>query len=390
MKRAVTILTIALVGLSACTRTSLSPEKPEKGRQVQFTVSPIKTTQTRAADITAFDQSQTFGSTAYAIDTTVNTSANWQNNSADATLTVIENKEIKCQNGVWRAWNATSGEAESYWWEDFAGKKLTFLSWYPMTFSNSLVNSDNLSIASQSSTLGSSTVHYKDFSYTGWKVSNTAGFGYTKDTDGNKIDDGSVDLLLAKSADCTEKNSSSGVLTQFYHQLCNVKFYATIADEPQSGEKWYVTKVEISDIYTKADLVSAATQAEYRGIWRNHSDSYTYTYTPSSSIELVHTTPLTEKEIFPQTLMIPQSVASTSTSTRKPTVTITYIDENNETKTISGALATNSQTVTSWDAGKSITYTISISTKEEPIEFSGSVSDWGSGSSTNINIGTDK
>ena len=385
MKRTITILTIALVGLSACTETNLMPDGVHKGRQIQFTLSPIKTTQTRAATITAFDQSQTFGSTAYAIDTTVNKSYDWLNNSTDATVTAIEKKEISYQSGVWRSKDNTS-----YWWDDFAGKKLTFLSWNPMTFSNTLVNSDNLTIKDQSKTTGSSTVNYKDFNYPEWKVSATAGFGYTKDTDGNyirKTDDGSVDLLLAKSADCTEKNSSNGVLTQFYHQLCNVKFLASIVDEPQNGEKWYVTKVELTDIYTQADLVKAATQDVYSGIWSGHTASSTYTYDLSSSpIELKHTDPATDQEIFPQTLMIPQSVFSENG--RTPTIKITYTNENNDSKTMAGALATNSQTdLTVWYAGKSITYHINISTMDYWIDFSASVESWTDGNGYQITIG---
>ena len=382
MNRTITILTIALVGLSACTETNLTPDAARTGRQVQFITAPMKTTPTRAATITAFDQTRTFGSTAYAIDE----SKSWSSNSTEATVTAIENKEIKYQNGVWRAWNSTTNASESYWWDDFAGKKLTFFSWYPMTFSTSLVDSGSLTITNQTKTIGS-TVNYKDFNYPDWKVSATAGFGYTKDSDGNYIrntSDGSVDLLLAKSVDCTEKTSSNGVVTEFCHQLCNVKFLASIADQPENGEEWHVTKVELSGIYTQADLVSTATQNENRGIWSGHEVAATYTYTPSSNIDLEYTSPVTYREIFPQTLMIPQSVASSST--RTPTVTITYLDENNNTKTISGSLATDN--VTAWYAGKSITYRISISTKEYPIEFSGSVIDWKTETQEDINIGT--
>lgn len=379
MKRTITILAIALVALSACTETNLTPDAVRKGRQVQFITAPLKTTQTRAATLTSFDQSQTFGSTAYAVDE----SKSWSSSSTEATSTSIADAEIKYQNGVWRAWNPTTGEGVSYWWDDFAGKKLTFFSWYPKTFSNTLVNSGNLTITNQTKTTGS-TVNYKDFNYTDWKVSATAGFGYTKDSDGNTTD-GSVDLLLAKSADCTEQTSSNGVVTEFCHQLCNVKFLATVADQPENGERWRITEVKLSGIYTQADLVSTATREENRGVWSNHEASAVYTYTPKSEIELEYTSPTTFKEIFPQTLMIPQSVASSDT--REPAVTITYLDKNGDTKTISAALATNN--VSTWYAGKSITYRISISTKEYPIEFSGSVSGWDTGDSTDINIGTE-
>ncbi len=375
MKRAITILTIALVGLSACTRTNLAPEKLEKGRQVQFITAPIKATQTRAASTTDFDRTQTFGSTAYALDA----SSKWEDNSADAELTDIYNKEISYQNGVWRSKDNTS-----YYWDNFTGKKLTFLSWYPYTFGGSsttdLVNSDNLKITDRTVTSGAVSTTYKDFSYTGWKVSAIAGFGYTKDSEKNyirKTDDGSVDLLLAKSIDCTEKTSSDGVLTEFYHQLCNVKFLATIIDQPESEEEWHVSKVELSGIYTQADLLKTATQTEYIGIWGNHTESSlsSYTYEPETSIELTYTESMTETEIFPQTLMIPQSVFSSGD--RTPTITVTYKDKDDVTHTMSGALATNSQTdLITWKAGKSITYHIYISTIDYWIDFSADVNDW--------------
>ena len=363
------------MGLSACTRTNLAPEKLDKGRQIQFLTAPIKTTGTRAAEINAFDQTQTFGSTAYKLDA----SANWDDNSADAEITTIENKEISYQNGVWRSKDNTS-----YYWDDFAGKTLTFLSWYPYTFGGSsttdLVNSENLKITDRTVTSGTVSTTYKDFSYTGWKVSATAGFGYTKDTDGNYIrntTDGSVDLLLAKSPDCTEKNSSDGVLTEFYHQLCNVKFVATVIDQPENNEKWNVTKVELSGIYTQADLLRTATATANSNIWGNHTDSSlsTYTYEPTNSIGLTYTDGITETEIFPRTLMIPQSVFSSDD--RTPTITVTYTDENEESKTMSGALATNPQTdLLVWKAGKSITYHIYISTVDYWIDFSADVDDW--------------
>ena len=396
MKRTITILTIALVGLSACTETNLAPEKLEKGRHVSFLMAPIKNSQTRAGTTTpTFSTDSTFGTTAFAIDA----SKNWNTVTSSSTSIVsdisttdIVNLEISYQDGVWK-----SKTGESYYWDDAdkSGKNLTFLSWSPYDFGGTsttdLVTSTKLAISDAT----------KDFTYSGWKMKNEPGYGYTYNSATGTYDrnqkDGSVDLLLAKSADCNEDNSSDGVLTQFIHQLCNVKFVAYIIDEPDKDsdgnyiQKWNITNVTLSDIYTQADLVKAATKPGDSGIWSNYSEieSYSYACTISLTYTDTQSEDFTPTVVFPQTLMLPQSVFSTSSSTRKPTVTITYTDENGKTQKMSGALETDaSSNLIAWYAGKSITYRIGISTKDYPIEFSGSVNDWGTGSSSTIDIGS--
>ena len=94
--------------------------------------------------------------------------------------------------------------------------------------------------------------------------------------------------------------------------------------------------------------------------------------------------------------MLPQLVLATSTTDadgnkveRTPKITITYTDINKEEKKLVGALATNTTTdLTTWLAGKSITYKISISTKEYYIDFDADVDTWKDGDDTTINIGS--
>jgi hypothetical protein len=335
-------------------------------QEITYTLTPIKAS-TKAT--TAFDQNKTFGSRAYKLEA----GKTWLNDRADAEL-YIPDSEISYQSdGKWRV---SSGQ-RYYWRHD--GSSLTFLSWAPYTFggdASSLVSSDDLKI--------DDTSH--EFTYTGWTMSATAGYGYTKDaTTGNysrNTSDGSVDLLLAKSTDRTSNDSAAGVKTDFVHQLCNIKVMATIMDDPGTNNKWEVTKVEISDIYTKADLLKAATTEVKTQIWGGHSDAATYTYTPTDPIELVYTSPTaTEVEIFPQTLMIPQSVLTTSSSaTRKPQITVTcnYTEGTTvTTKTLTGLLASNTSTdLTAWLAGKSITYHIYLSTVDYWIDFDAKATDW--------------
>lgn len=371
---------ITLVGLSACTETNLAPEKLIRGRQVQFTVSPVKTSDTRAVTTQSFSTDQTFGTTAFAIDAGTTWKAATEG-STTISPTDITNKEISYQNGVWKA-------DESYYWDDFEGQSLTFLSWSPYNL-----------VSTSSTTEGLTITSAHDFSYTGWTMQNIAGYGYTKDTDGNYIrntTDGSTDLLLAKSTDITETTDGGRVLTQFVHQLCNVKINARIVDEPKSGEKWQIYKVALSGIYTKGNLLKAATINKSSSaddeplyntqIWGGQSDSTTYaiTYEGDKIIDLTYSKGTTE--IFPQTLMLPQSVLKNSA--HEPKVTIYYYDENNAEKKMYGYLAPNSNsTLTAWLAGKSITYSINISTTDYYIDFSAAVDEWTDGGSTDITVG---
>ncbi len=356
---------MGLVAISACSTDKITPEDQVNKHQVQFTIPPIKSSATRSTSFSAFDKTQTFGTTAYQLAD----GKNWTDDCSGATKTGIDGKEISYQNDVWKA-----KDGSVYYWDDFSGS-LTFLSWYPYD-----MTTKGLSINATT----------KDFNYSGWTMDNTAGYGYIKGTDGKysrNTADGSIDLLLAESYECTEANSGDGVLTQFVHQLCNVKFYAMLLDEPTDNEEWHITKVELSDIYTKADLQKAATPTILTGIWGNYSVLETYTYTPSSPIDLTYDADSkTETEIFPQTLMLPQSVLSV-TGDRTPIVTITYKDKSGTSHTLKGALATNiTSDLAAWQAGKSITYHIYISTKDYYIDFDASTAEWTEFGNTDIPI----
>ncbi len=365
MNRTGIIFTLGLVALSACTTEKLTPDDQVTRHQIQFTVSPIKSSATRAATFSAFDKNRTFGTSAYLLST-----GNWSDNRADADLTAIAKEEISCTDGIWKAWESQ----KSYYWGDFDGS-LTFLSWSPYDLIDK-----GLSINTSN-----------NFTYTGFTVTNTPGYGYTKNQDGTYTADSSLDLLLAESPDCTEDNSSTGVLTQFVHQLCNVKLYVKLDNEPAEGEKWSVTKVALTDIYTKADLLKAAVTGDSNdGVWGNQSEAKTYTRELENAIELTYSEDATaETEIFPQTLMIPQSVFSTSSRVPKIeiTVVITKAGSTTETKTLQGVLASSVYaTLIAWEPAKSITYHIHISTKDEWIDFDASSYDWTYIDNTDINI----
>ena len=386
-----------MVGLSACTETNLAPDQLRKDRQIRFITAPVKTTGTRADYVTTtdFDKSQTFGTAAFQLAD----SKNWKDNAADATvISDINGKTVSYDNTA-KVWKISN---ESYFWDDYEGYKLNFLSWSPASLCS------GYTAGSASTATGLTITDAHDFSYTGWTMSATPGYGYTKDATTGEYSrnttDGSIDLLLAKSTDCTEDNSASGVLTRFVHQLCNVRVFATIMDDPGST-KWEITKVELSDIYTKGNLLKAATVNDSSTataedplyntqIWGGHSDAATYTYTPAEAIELKYTTPTaTEVEIFPKTLMLPQSVltvqsTSSSSTTRSPKITVTCKctetdssgSETTSTKTLYGVLASNRTTdLTTWLAGQSIIYHIYISTVDYWIDFDASSSTWDNG-----------
>ncbi len=383
MKRLIALFTIAAVGLGACTSQRQGPEQPEKSRPLRFCISPIKASETRAQSFTDFDRSQSFGTTAFSLDE----SLTWKDDYASSASTDITGKEVAYKDNVWKI------DGESYYWEDFEDKKLSFLSWtpYDLVSGCSSAVTGALSAGSYAGGLSISSTT-KDFSYTGWTMTATPGYGFTKNSEGeyerNTVD-GSVDLLLAKSPDCSEANSASGVLTQFTHQLCNVRVTAMILDDaPATGVLWQIKKVTISGIYTKANLLKAATPTVNTQIWGSHSDavSYTVDYTASPLTPIVMQ-PKTETEVFPKTLMLPQTVYSTST-TREPKIEITFTDHNGDTRVMTGVLAKNTAgSLNAWLAGKSITYHVHVSTAENYIDFDASTDSWDYGSWTDIVVG---
>ena len=353
--------------------TGCSKEEPagNGGSEIRFSLSPIKVSSKAASSgeeapltraTTSFDQTQVFGSSAYSLPA----GKVWLDDAASSEV-FIDKEKISYNNGQWKAW--TSGK-NYYWKHD--NTSLSFLSWYPYD----QLDDGKLGITDA-----------KEFSYTGWTMTATPGYGYTKDSDGNYVRntaDGSVDLLLAKSPDRTENDSANGVLIEFVHQLSNVRVMASIVDDPGTA-KWKVTKVELSEIYTKANLLKAATTTVNTQIWGGHSDEKTYTYdTSTSPIELVYTSPATEVEIFPKTLTLPQSVYTSSSSKRSPKITVTC--NYTETDASSGTTTTTVKTLTgvlsndpasaAWRAGQSITYHISISTVDYWIDFDASASGW--------------
>ena len=369
MNRTGIIFTLGLVALSACTTEKLTPDDQLARHQIQFTVSPIKSSATRAttATFSAFDQSRTFGTSAYLLS-----SGNWSDNRAAATLTAIDEEKISCKDGIWKAWESQ----KSYYWGDFDGS-LNFLSWSPYDLID-----NGLSINASN-----------NFTYSDWKVTNTPGYGY-QNNGGTYTADSSIDLLLAESPDCTENNSSTGVLTQFVHQLCNVKLYAKLDNKPADGETWSITKVDLTGIYTKADLLKAAVTGDNNdGVWGNQSDTLTYTREFAKAIKLTYSDSenanAAETEIFPQTLMIPQSVFSTTA--REPKVKITVqiakSDGTTKTKILQGVLASSVYaTLIAWEPARSITYHIHISTIDEWIDFDASSYDWTYTDNKDINI----
>ena len=358
------------LGFCACVNNDVNPVENDKDLEITYTLSPVKVS-TRA-NTTAFDSTETFGSSAYLLDK----GKKWEKNSSESSIFIDKEKiSYKKDKKKWKAWDS----GKSYYWRK-DGSSLTFLSWHPYE----IFGDNGLSI---DKTTG-------DFAYTGWEMKNTAGYGYTyneKDsTFVRNTTDGSVDLLLAKTPDKTANDSPNGVRTDFVHQLCNVRVYASLLDDP--GEKKYkITKAELLYVYTKADLAKAATTEVKSGVWTNYSEKANYTYTPTTTIELEapkvdgDKTIAIEKVIFPQTLMLPQSVLTTSTATPSVCIEVTYINEADYKVTVSGPLASNAVThLTAWQPGKTIAYHIYIYSKEEYIEFDASTEEWKDGSETDI------
>ncbi len=360
------------LGFCACVNNDVNPVENDKDIEITYTLSPVKvSTRVTTAD---FDKSETFGSSAYLLAK----GKTWKTNSSESSIFIDKEKiSYKEDQAKWKAWDS----GKTYYWRT-DGSSLTFLSWHPYSMIESGLSIDTAT---------------GDFAYSGWTMTNTAGYGYTYNSTDDKFErnttDGSVDLLLAKTVDKTANDSPNGVRTDFAHQLCNVRVYASLLDDPK-GKEYKITKAELLYVYTKADLKKAATAEVKTGVWDNYRDKADYTYdTSEQPIELEAPTEVdgkttaVEKVIFPQTLVLPQPVLTTSTASPSVCIRVTYLNEDGTELTVYGPLASNPLTqLTTWEPGKTIAYHIYIYSSEEYIEFDASTENWENVDETDITV----
>lgn len=333
-------------GVSACvSNEQLVPL--EEDRTIWYNPAPVRTQhQTKAAEV--FPTTSTFGSYAYMVPE----GKTFDANKGDGDVTVfINNEEVSYQGNVWKGVN-------TYYWPHYGS--LTFMSYSPYELSSR--GSEFVFNCDKSSGI----------SLSGFSLPNTAGYTASKD-----------DILITDIVKDLESSTTtyhtSGVPTLFKHRLCKVAVKASLNNDLDLGTDYInVTGIKLQNIYTKGNYAQV-------GGWSDQSDLKTYSASQTVSLGL------TPDTVFEETLMIPQTTTvSDRGSGKEPKLIIFYTtclsgvtaDKSAELKLYSGP-----GSLAAWEEGKSITYYISISTKDEYIEFSGSYNAWDDAGNDDINMG---
>lgn len=338
-----------ILGLHSCvSNENIEPQQSE----IWYNLAPVKQNSTTKAAFSPF--SGTFGTFAYKFDAGKSYDANKNDTGIEK---YIDNAEISKQGAVWKG-------ATSYFWPT-DGSSLTFFSYAPYTIKDLPGFSCNVA---------------QGICLDNFSVTATAGY-----FESNK------DVLIADVAKDLVYNAysyyTSGVPTLFKHKLCTVQFLISYANEPEhsgtviaDADKIEITSFQLQNIYTQGDFVSNG--------WTNLTSEKDYPNSVSSKIELGYdfvsypARPV-DAVLFGETMMIPQPTSTAGGN--PPTIIIGYTKGGVAQTPAEITLYTPSLPM--WEAGKKIIYRISISTKDEYIEFSGKPSDWTGVSGGDINVG---
>lgn len=340
-----------ILGLHSC--VSIENIEPQQS-EIWYNLAPVKQNSTTKAEFSAF--TGTFGTFAYKFEA----GKSYDANKNDAGIEkYIDNAEISKQGGVWKG-------ATSYFWP-IGGGSLTFFSYAPY---DDLKNKVTCTPAN-------------GIMFTDYEVSAVAG-NLSSETD----------LLVADVAKDLNSNTNpgayytTGVPTLFRHKLCTVQFLVSYANEPahsgsviDNSDKIVIKGFQLKNIYSQGDFILNK--------WQNLEQVTDFPQSLSSDINLEYdfsstpTKPI-DAVVFSETIAIPQPTNAAG-RVNAPEFVISYTKGG-------GALQTSqvkiySPTLPIWEAGSRIIYRITISTKDEYIEFSGSSSSWAEENKGNVNVG---
>ncbi|MGN0195056.1 MAG: hypothetical protein ACI4AE_01200 [Candidatus Cryptobacteroides sp.] len=276
-------------------------------------------------------------------------SGTWAANNSSATS--YFNEELVKYNSTYSYWityDDTDTE-KAYSWPG-GTTKLTFFSYSPSTLK------------------GTATVTTNGVRISSWDVTSNTG-----------------DILVADIAEDKTKNESlagyTGVPTLFRQKLSKIVFRFGISSEAEAGTQVKVTSISVKDVYSAGSYSRGGysddkwTPSTLQADWK--------LYTNVSGLELNGS--LSDDLSFN---MIPQRLVASASA--HPVLEIGYDispdGKNWESKTASCYFDENLRQE-AWEKGKKYTYTIYIGVGQYPIEFEGSVSDWGKADQGTINIG---
>lgn len=343
----------------ACAESLAGPgAESQVEKEIRYSLAPVKTVTRADATFSSFPADSAFGTTAYFLPK----GRNWLGDHGEAVI-YIGTEKVSKKEDVWKAW----GSGKVYYWPR-AGS-LSFFSWAPYNLRDRGLTVDK----------------ENGLQIKGWSVRNEPGYGGNTDYGKSAPEDGSVDILLARTSDVSGSSNTdatgNGVKILFSHALCKVRFEISLDNpDPDENKKWVVEKVELKDICTKGDYSG--------GQWGNQSEPRGYI--PGNISDETPIGPLKAgefKEIFPWTMMIPQPVSSSSE--RNPRIEVTCWDgvsmKEDKGKNVpdtyirTGVLYTNNSDLLRWKEGSRITYRLYIptgSSDDNFIEFDAAVDEW--------------
>ena len=167
---------------------------------------------------------------------------------------------------------------------------------------------------------------------------------------------------------------------RFLKFSCSVTIKAHLNNELESGEYVRITSIQLFNIYRGGDFDGS----KWAGLDNETDFSKITLEGDSGNLTLASTT------LFAPTLMMPQPT-SKSDREEAPKIIVEYetrVLGATETKTAELDLYNGPASLAAWEMGKDIVYNISISTKDEYIEFDASYTDWTDNVMTpDINVG---
>ncbi len=308
---------------------------------------------TKAA--TAYSTSDTFKSYAWYLPA----GQNWTANKADAAA-YFSDVTVEFQTDKWR------GADKRYYWPKEGS--LSFWSYSPA------------SIPGASSTSGVSVT--KDgVTLNGWTVDAS--------THQN------IDFMVADFKSDLKTNVQTygylGVPTLFRHKLAKVTVKASTASARTTTNDIKLYKVSLKNVYTTGNFTLTQTTQDTKATesWSglgNLQEIVVFENTAGLELDLTaQNVTLNGNDL----LAIPQVLNADATrGTDNPVILCLEYSINSTTLSTAEKKLPDIKSQL-WGIGQHITYSVVFGEENEPIEFSGSVSGWGTGNSTDVNIGTE-
>ena len=315
----------------------------------------------------------TKAATAYSTDDTFKSFAwylpkgkNWDNDKDDAAA-YFSDVTVKFDTDKWR------GADQSYYWPKLGS--LSFWSYSPAKLAET--NADKISVTKDGVSL------------TGWTV--------------NASTNQDIDFMVADFKSDLKTNTLTygyyGVPTLFRHKLAKVTVQASVGkadknDKTKPADEVKIYKVSFKNVYTKGNFTMTQPTQDTKATesWSDRStlqEIVIYENTNGLELDLTaqNVTLIGTDGLAKDLLAIPQVL--NGDSVRGTSGVSLYIEYS-----INGQKGTADKLLSDiksqlWGIGQHITYSVVFGEENEPIEFSGSVGDWGTGDSNDVYIGTE-